>query len=148
MQVEYKKSDARCTLNSRALVKSLPGHSLILQARFSMKGPLHSWPPFFGAGLLHFRVRVLIPEPQVSEHGVKMLHWENFPSTMNDVNIKIQQKRNTSKNHFYFNTKNTFHALFSGNFEEPRIFTALEKDSNSGLSKSTIDLDRITERFE
>ena len=67
---------------------SLPGHSLILQLSVSIFGPMHVFPPWAGAGLLHLRDRSFKPSPHVLEHTPNFDHSEYPPSTIKKMYIK------------------------------------------------------------
>ena len=56
------------------------GHSLIKHSRVSVLLPTQSAPPFDGAGLSHFLVRLWIPPPQDWEHFEYSDHRPNSPS--------------------------------------------------------------------
>ena len=62
---------------------SLPGHSFILHSVTSLAEPstLHPFPPYTGLGLLHTRVRDLVPFPQGLLHFVHGDQFEYPPST-------------------------------------------------------------------
>jgi len=88
------KRDWRLAFRALALHHS-ESHFIPLQFVFghswlSDPDPGHSSPPFWGAGLLHRRVRTCDPllQNSVSEHALKGLHWLHAPFTtsLNDKN--------------------------------------------------------------
>jgi hypothetical protein len=54
-----------------------------LQDSSSRLDPLHDNPPFNGAGLSQVRVLVMFPLPQVVEHELKLLQFDQPPSNSN-----------------------------------------------------------------
>jgi len=58
------------------------GQFLTLQDAVCLELPEHDVPPFKGAGLLHWRVLVFVPSPQVLEQVLHVeLHWPHCPLT-------------------------------------------------------------------
>ena len=59
----------------------IPGHSASLHRTVKLKGPLQLAPPNLGTGLLHFRVLVRVPMPQVRVQSPNDVHLPKPPST-------------------------------------------------------------------
>ena len=66
--------------------RNIPGQGLILQSTFITEFPGQGNPPFEGAGLLHSRVLVIVPFPQVAEQAEGGFHCPQFPFTKDDKN--------------------------------------------------------------
>ena len=58
-------------------------HGFVLQSLDSDDGPMHSFPPPDGAGLLHARFFSWVPVPQLLEQWENLLHSLHCPSTGN-----------------------------------------------------------------
>lgn len=71
---------------------SLPGHSCLLHSLVVLSGPnpLQSFPPFAGGGLVHVRILVFTPLPQVFEHTLYFCQSEYPPCTTREKRIKIR----------------------------------------------------------
>ena len=61
-------------------VTALPGYKLVLHGSTSTFGPLQSFPPQEGTGLLHTLVRCRVPPPQLLLHD-PYLHELQPPAT-------------------------------------------------------------------
>lgn len=57
----------------------IPGHSLGWQCRVSESGPGHGLPPLAGGGLLHKRLLLCTPLPQLTLQDFQVDHWEKPP---------------------------------------------------------------------
>lgn len=57
------------------------GQSLLKHSAISVSGPLHRSPPLEGAGLLHPRIRVLLPVPQEAEQSLHIAQPLHAPLT-------------------------------------------------------------------
>lgn len=60
---------------------NLRGHCLWLHLCWWTGNPLHSLPPLTGAGLLHSRVLVIVPNPHVTLHVEKLDQGDQLPSS-------------------------------------------------------------------
>ena len=65
----------------KALIITLPGHSLSLQISTSVEFPSQLLPPYIGLGLLHSLVRFFNPSPHVFEQSLQLPHKPQFPFT-------------------------------------------------------------------
>ena len=61
----------------------LPGHNLAKHGRDSFLGPVQSWPPNAGRGLVQFLMRTSVPFPHDLLHAPQAPHSVKFPSTKN-----------------------------------------------------------------
>ena len=61
----------------------IPAHVFVLQFLDSDEGPVHSFPPADGAGLLQKRFLTWAPVPQLLVQWEKPFHSLHFPSTGN-----------------------------------------------------------------
>ena len=59
----------------------IPGQALISQSAVSSSAPEQSVPLYWGGGLVHERVLVVIPMLQVTEHAAQSPHSVQLPST-------------------------------------------------------------------
>ena len=59
----------------------LPGHVCLLQILLLLFRPVQSLPPCFGFGFVQLRERTWKPVPQVWEHEVHPLHFDQPPCT-------------------------------------------------------------------
>lgn len=57
-----------------------PGQSVLLHGFVSLVFPVHPLPPFDGGGLLHRRIRVMLPSPHVVVHADQGDQRPQFPS--------------------------------------------------------------------
>lgn len=76
-------------LFQQVVQEDLPGQCVgMKQISCAVLSPTQSFPSYFGAGLLQFRVLVLRPTPQVTEQSERALHGPQEPSTRQD-GIKV-----------------------------------------------------------
>ena len=62
-------------------VTYVPGQQWTLQEIFVTLSPWQSLPPQLGLGLVHVRLLVIMPPPQVAEHSDSSVHSLHSPST-------------------------------------------------------------------
>lgn len=64
-------------------VTDLPGQfRALLHITVSLSSPIQFSPPKYGAGLLHIRLRILVPFPHVAVHSDHCSHPDQCPSTL------------------------------------------------------------------
>ena len=68
---------------------NIPGQSTITHFCSSRSAPEQPLPPCAGSGLLHLRVRYLVPSPQSTEHAEKILHGLKPPLTKGKKYLKV-----------------------------------------------------------
>ena len=79
------------SIKSYPLLDTLPGQVLPLAQDCSFAlSPMHSFPPFKGAGLSHLLLLFCVPFPQVTEHAVQDDHLLQLPWTTKRKNLFIQ----------------------------------------------------------
>lgn len=82
-QIKQYSSDVSKASKLSILWFSLPLQSTSWQLVFSWSGPRseQSFPPIVGVGLVQYRFLVMMPCPQVTEHGVHRVHSLKLPLT-------------------------------------------------------------------
>lgn len=65
------------------------GHGDCLHSCVSLVGPAHNFPPYDGSGLLQTRVRLILPEPHVTEQALNGDQSENPPSTGHGLILQL-----------------------------------------------------------
>jgi len=66
---------------------NIPGQASVLHASNCWLSPTHAWPPCWGAGLSHIRLRVRTPTPQEWLHPVHSVQLLQSPFTGSDNGV-------------------------------------------------------------
>eukprot|EP00800_Vazella_pourtalesii_P020929 TRINITY_DN758_c0_g1_i15.p1 TRINITY_DN758_c0_g1~~TRINITY_DN758_c0_g1_i15.p1 ORF type:complete len:115 (+),score=15.84 TRINITY_DN758_c0_g1_i15:191-535(+) len=62
-------------------IKVLPGQFISLQESVCCVSPTQFAPPPLGVGLVHALTLLIVPPPQVTVHGVQLVHSSHSPCT-------------------------------------------------------------------